>query len=200
MIYIEYIERDRFMPVEIFRFLGDQGSSWIEGAVDKMVLQLGRTMRLGPQPSYLAFWKIDGLERLDDWEEYFGSDAWPRNRKSTAMHRAIHIQRGGLYDAVVEGPAAGEGVHYVEYFAADSALSDDDMASHFQAREARYTGGRLNFVVRRIGLLGPDPADLAVWTFASYAAMERIVRERHESPAVRMVTAGIYRKLGDEIL
>ena len=200
MFYIEYIERDRFMPVDIFRFLGDQGSSWVEGAVDAMVLQLGRTMRLGPQPSYLAFWKIQGLHRLDDWEAYFSSDAWPRNRRSTAMHQAIHIQRGGLYDVVIEGPAAADGVHYVEYFEANAALSNDDVASHFQAREARHPGGRLNYVVRRIGLLGPDPADLAVWTFASYAEMERIVRERHESPAVRVVTTGVYRKLGDEIL
>ena len=200
MFYIEYIERDRFMPVDIFRFLGDQGSSWVEGAVDAMVLQLGRTMRLGPQPSYLAFWKIQGLHRLDDWEAYFSSDAWPRNRRSTAMHQAIHIQRGGLYDVVIEGPAAGNGVHYVEYFEANAAPSNDDVAAHFQAREARHPGGRLNYVVRRIGLLGPDPADLAVWTFASYAEMERIVRERHESPAVRVVTTGVYRKLGDEIL
>ena len=200
MFYIEYIERDRFMPVDIFRFLGDQGSSWVEGAVDAMVLQLGRTMRLGPQPSYLAFWKIQGLHRLDDWEAYFSSDAWPRNRRSTAMHQAIHIQRGGLYDVVIEGPAAADGVHYVEYFEANAALSNDDVASHFQAREARHPAGRLNYVVRRIGLLGPDPADLAVWTFASYAEMERIVRERHESPAVRVVTTGVYRKLGDEIL
>jgi hypothetical protein len=44
-IYAEFIDRDRSMPIKIFRRLGDQGSDWTEGAEDRVVLQLGRTLR-----------------------------------------------------------------------------------------------------------------------------------------------------------
>ena len=52
MIYLEFIERDRATPIEIFRQPGNQASAWAEGAQDRMILQLGRTLRLGPAPSY----------------------------------------------------------------------------------------------------------------------------------------------------
>ena len=52
MIYLEFVERDRSIPIEIFRQLGNQASAWAEGARDRMILQLGRTLRLGPAPSY----------------------------------------------------------------------------------------------------------------------------------------------------
>ena len=41
MIYVEFIERDRWVPIEVFRHLGNQKTSWAEGAVERMVLQLG---------------------------------------------------------------------------------------------------------------------------------------------------------------
>jgi hypothetical protein len=63
MIYVEYIERDRFLPLEIFRQLGDQ-SAWVDPD-DTLVGSFGRTMRLGPMPSYLAFWKCKGMKRMD---------------------------------------------------------------------------------------------------------------------------------------
>ena len=65
MIYVEYIERDRFLPLEIFRQLGDQ-SAWVDPD-DTLVGSFGRTMRLGPMPSYLAFWKCKGMKRMDEW-------------------------------------------------------------------------------------------------------------------------------------
>src|SRR5689334_2525060 len=98
MIYLEYIDRDRFVPIEVFRFLADQGASWAEGHIDQMVLQLGRTMRVGPTPSWLAFWRIPTADRLDAWEAYFSSDASRTDRRGNAVHRSIHIQRAGLYD------------------------------------------------------------------------------------------------------
>lgn len=199
-MYVEFIERNRFMPIEIFRFLGDQASSWVEGARDRMVLQLGRTLRLGPHPSYLAFWKIDGLERLDDWEDYFTADTYPLNRRSNAMHRAIHIQRGGLYDEVAEVLPVGEGVHYIEYFDAHPAVENAAVAKVFQDRAHRHAKGTLNLVLRRIGLLGPDPAHLAVWTFPSHAALDDVLRDQPEGGPACMVTAGVYRRLGNEVL
>jgi hypothetical protein len=61
VIYAEFIDGDRSMPIEIFRRLGNQGSGWAEGAEDRMVLQLGRTLRLRPVPNYLRLWDILSL-------------------------------------------------------------------------------------------------------------------------------------------
>lgn len=199
MIYLEYIERDRHITVEAFRYMGDQRQSWVDPQSDRMILQLGRTLRFGPMPSYLAFWKISGLERLDAWEAYFGSKDWYDNGRSQAMHRTIHIQRAGLYDELVEREEIGEGVHVVEFFDAGADYDDRFLAEAF-GRRAEHHGGTLELVLRRVGVWGPDPAHLAVWTFPSYAAMGGLLRDGSIGDGVRVVTGGIYRRLGEEIL
>ena len=102
MIYVEYIERDRFMPLEIFRQLGDQ-SSWT-AAEDALVGSFGRTMRLGPMPSYLAFWQCKGMARMDEWEAHFNSPEAQFDHAEKATHRAIHLQHGGCYDELRDRP------------------------------------------------------------------------------------------------
>jgi len=197
--YVEFIDRDRTMPVDIFRVLGDQATSWAEGAVDRMVLQLGRTMRIGPHPSYLALWRIPDIGRLDAWEEYFSSDVYLKgNPRSHAMHRAINIARAGLYDAPVEDGTEREGLHYVEYF--DSAAPAEKLVAWFRERARAGNAGRLAYVLRRIGFMGPDPGHLAVWTFPSYEALEPFARVRPAEDTARLVHAGVYRWLGQEIL
>ena len=200
MIYLEYIERDRHVPIEAFRHMGDQSQSWVEPDADRMILQLGRTLRFGPMPSYLAFWKIAGLERLDAWEDYFGSPAWHDNARSQAMHRTIHIQRAGLYDELFEREAFDEGVHVVEYVDGGEDVSDAALGDGFARRAERFRDGRLELVLRRIGVWGPDPAHLAVWTFPSYAAMDGLLREPVIAPGLRVAAGGIYRRFGEEIL
>ncbi len=200
MIYVEYIERDRHMPVEIFRQLGDQSQSWVEPDADRMILQLGRTLRFGPDPTYLAFWRIAGLERLDDWETYFSSPDWHDNARSQAMHRAIHIQRAGLHDELIDPVEAGDGVHAVEFVDAPHSTTDTALQDHYAARAAHHTNGILNLLLRRVGVVGPDPAHLAVWTFPSYVAMDEFLRRDADGPAINVVSFGIYRRLGDEIL
>lgn len=199
MYYVEFIERDRFMPVEIFRTLADQASSWVDPAADRMVLQLGRTMRLGPRPAYLALWRIAGLERLDAWEAYFSTDAYRTgNPRSHAMHRAIEIARAGLYDAPIDSGTSREGLHVVEFL--EGSAPTDAVAAWYGDRARAWPGGRLGYVLTRVGLLGPDPTHLAVWTFADYAAAEAFVRADPGAGPLRVVGAGVYRWLGDEVL
>jgi len=200
MIYVEYIERDRHVPVELFRHMGDQSQSWVEADADRMILQLGRTLRFGPDPTYLAFWRVAGLERLDDWESYFSSAAWHDNRRSQAMHRAIHIQRAGLYDELAEPVEPGEGIHAVEFIAAPHSTPDAALRDHYAERAERHGDGVLNLLLRRIGVLGPEPGHLAVWTFPSYVAMDAFLREDAGGPGIDVASIGIYRRLGDEIL
>ena len=156
MIYLEYIERDRHVPIEVFRYMGDQTSSWVDANADRMILQLGRTLRLGPQPSYLAFWKIAGLHRLDDWEHYFGGKEWYDNSRSQAMHRSIHIQRAGLYREVREAAQATHGLHIVEFFDAESR-HDEAIAKSFDQRAAPFPGCPPTHVAAPCRRLRPRP-------------------------------------------
>ena len=174
-IYAEYIERDRFMPLEIFRHLGDQ-LAWTDPE-NSLVGSFGRTMRLGRLPAYMAFWKCKGMKRLDEWEAHFNSPAAAHDHAEHATHRAIHLQYAGCYDEVIEGPAVDRnGLHCIEYFGAAAKIADAALAAHFQARAARHPAATLNFVLRRIGQLGPDPGHLSVWSFASYEALEPFAR------------------------
>jgi hypothetical protein len=184
MMYVEFIERDRSMPVEIFRQLGKQGSDWMEGSADRLVLQLGRTLRLGPVPSYLAFWDIPDIGRLDSWEEYFNSPEAFLNRRSQAMHRAIHIQRAGLYDTLFGAAPGSHPLYYLEYYGA--------VPPGFSVS----TEGLVYFL-RRVGCLGPDAQGIAVWGCESYGDVEALARRQGGAPPM---DAGVYKDFGTETL
>lgn len=198
MIYVEFIKRDRHMPIEIFRALGDQ-ASWTDPD-DALVLNVGRTLRLGPHPAYMAFWKCKGMARLDEWEAHFRSDAGLSDAYEMATHRAIHLIDAGCFDEIVEGPRADGGLQYVEFLDAPSATSNEAMADHFSQRARRHAPAVLNHVVRRIGLLGGPLGDMAVWTVADYAALEPLAREAHPGGPFKPRRAGVYRAFGREIL
>jgi len=198
MIYLEFIERDRWVPIEVFRHMGNQQSAWSEGSVDRMILQLGRTMRLGPRPSYLCFWDIPDIGRLDAWEDYFHSPAATRNPRSLAMHRSINIDRAGLYDVLVHKDPIDAPLYVVEY-CEPAGKGDDALRAGFVERARQHslaTGLRL---LRRLGGLGPDPAVVAVWGVPSYVAAEPLLR-RPWPAAARLVDVGVYRPFAEEIL
>jgi hypothetical protein len=198
MIYVEFIERDRFMPVEIFRLLADQ-SAWTDPA-DALVGSFGRTMRIGPMPSYLAFWKCKGMARMDEWEDHFRSPEAQFDVAERATHRAIHLQYGGCYDELVGNAAIGrDGLFCIEYFPTPSRVPSTDLTRHFQSRAAALRG-RLDFLLRRIGRLGPEPGGIAVWTFPDYSALEAFERARDDDDPFRATEVGLYRWFGKEIL
>jgi hypothetical protein len=199
MIYIEFIERDPWVPIEVFRHIGNQHVSWSEdsGMVDHMLLQLGRTMRLGPRPSYLCLWDIPDIGRLDAWEKYFHSPAAGRNYRSQALHRTINFDRAGLYDVLDKGPSIDAPVYVVEY--CDPRQADDvEIRSAFADRVARHPEVHLIRLLRRLGQLGPDPALLSIWGAASYAAAEPLLRDT-SLQGLRGGDLGIYRAFGEEI-
>jgi hypothetical protein len=198
VIYLEFIERDRWVPIEVFRHNGNQQSAWSEGSVDRMLLQLGRTMRLGPRPSYLCLWDLPDIGRLDAWEDYFHSPAAARNPRSLAMHRSINIDRAGLYDVLDQGPSVEAPLYIVEY--CEPLRSEDDAIRRiFAERAKRHPEATPIRLLRRLGALGPDPAVLAIWGIASYAAAEPILRDRFPD-GLKLTDLGIYRDFGQEIL
>jgi hypothetical protein len=199
MIYAEYFEWDRQLPFELFRHLGDQ-AAWT-AAEDKLVGSFGRTMRFGPRPGYLAFWQCKGMKRLDEWEAHFNAPTFQHDWHERATHKAINLSRGGCYDELIEGPPADRnGLFAIEFFAAGAAVGDKAIADHFRARAARRRDATLNFVLRRIGRLGPDPGHLAVWGFADYVALEPFARDCPDDDPFRPAEVGVYRWFGREIL
>ena len=203
MIYLEFIERDRFVPVELFRYMGNQDAIWVQKETDRLILQLGRTFRFGPMPSYLAFWQIATMDRIDVWQEYFTSDAAFRNYRSVAMHRAVHVQRAGLYDELVvelaDSRARDESLSwYIEYFDAAASESDATIRDVFNKRAAEYRNVKLELLLRRVGVLGPEPAHLAVWSSAKFEQFEGIIRSAPQASGAQIKLAGLYRHLGNE--
>jgi hypothetical protein len=194
MMYVEFIERDRHMPIEVFRHLGNQSSAWAEEAGDQLLLQLGRTLRFGPHPSYLAFWQVPNLRRLDDWEAYFHSSSATSNTRSQAMHRAIHIQRAGLYEILHQADDLQAPLYAMEY------LEPRDFTDQLQAQNTRSFGdARSLLLLERRGKLGPAPSLLHLWGAPSYEALEPMLQDRDHG-GCHLVDFGVYRVFGLEIL
>ena len=198
MIYAEYIEHDRSLPMPLFELLARQ-NSWVSD-IDIKVANLGRAERLAPEPSVICLWRHPGMARMDEWEASFRTDEARRDSAFQATRLAIHFTRAGLYDEIVSGPPLGKGLHYVEFFSAGEGHTDDALRQNFTNRAKQYPQGKLDFVLRRIGLLGPDPGGLAIWTFADYVAAEPIIRERHGANPLRPLQAGIYWNFEDSLI
>ncbi|MFO0991235.1 MAG: hypothetical protein U1E67_04800 [Hyphomicrobiales bacterium] len=188
MFYVEFIHWDRSVPIEIFRFLGQQSSGWKENSPDRIVLQLGRTLRFGPQPGYLAIWEIPNIGRLDEWETYFHSADSMINRRSQAMHRAITIERAGLFNALIIGDLKSYPLYYLEFY-----------KPFAPSRAADFPRNALVYLLNRVGFLGPDFEAIAIWGCHTYADVEALTCRR--SPGVPdAADAGVYRKFGEEVI
>lgn len=200
MIYAEFIERDRWLPLEIFRHLGDQ-SVWTAPG-DALVGNFARTMRLGPLPPYIAFWRCHGMGRMDEWEAHFRSPEALSDRGELATHRAIHLKHGGCYDEIAgEGVADRDALFLIEHLRLASEAPAEGIAAAWRARAAAAAGGaRLCFLLRRIGRLAPDPGGLAVWAVADYVALEAFERAAAAAPPPEVETVGVYRWFGREVL
>src|SRR5262245_17078081 len=68
---------------------------------DRLILGIGRTWRLGPEPEYLTVWHTPeaGLERLDEWDDVFRSGRADDLEKP--FSEVARIERAGCYDALL---------------------------------------------------------------------------------------------------
>lgn len=194
MIFVEYITRDRTIPIELFHRHAKQ--EWIAGD-DKVVANLARMNKLGPDPHYMCWWQINSLRRVDDWHAFYTSDAGRLHLARSADAKVLHFQRHGLFDVVAGSGPVEPGLHIVEFFEADH-LTADDVRNELEKRSAAAHPGRLDYVLKRLGLLAPDPGGLALWTFGSLAEAEPFLRAPRGSSTLRIMAQGVYRPLGDE--
>ena len=70
LVYIEYISRRPNISLEHFHAIAQLGQDGWAGqyGADRLLLHMGRTWRIGPEPEYVAVWLTpdSGMDRLDD--------------------------------------------------------------------------------------------------------------------------------------
>lgn len=203
LVYIEYISRRAGISIEAFHFAAGRGQTgWsAEYGEDRLVLNLGRTFRTGPEPEYLAVWYTPeaGLDRIGEWDRIF--KAGEAAKFEEPFRLAARIDTAGCYEPLLE-PVPGErGPYYGEYFDFSPGATREEVRAFFEERRGRHGELELNLVVDRIGKLGPDPRGFAVWRAPTFGALEEIAREldREDGP-IRLVQAALYENLGQETL
>jgi len=200
VIYVEFISRRPGVALEEFHASVNQAQAgWdAEHGQDRLLANVGRTWRLGPEPEYLAVWHTpdQGLDRIDDWDRIFRAGAAERHEQ--LFRRVARIDAAGCYDALLEPVGARGGTYYLELFRPRG--SADAIARSYEQR-ARGRPLVLNLLAARIGRLGPEPGGMALWTIPSFAALDELARELDGArEPVELVAAGTYADTGREIL
>lgn len=200
LVYLEFVTRRPGVELETFHAAVTGGQEGWSGdhADDIAVLNVGRTWRIGPEPEYLTAWYSphSGLDRLDAWEESFGSgiaDAY-----ENPFQEAARIELAGCYRPLLEPTVGTRGRYYAEWFAPLADL--DEVTAWYQDRRSRHADAELALLVDRIGALGPHPSGLAVWGVPSWGAVEALVADTDGASAIDVVAASLYADLGKEQL
>jgi hypothetical protein len=73
MYYIEFIEPKEGVDQRRFHDVVRRTTErWAaDHPEDKLLLNIGRTWRLGPRPSYMTIWEIAGFETMSRWTREF---------------------------------------------------------------------------------------------------------------------------------
>jgi hypothetical protein len=199
-VYIEYISRRPGVPLDAFHAIAGPGQSAWAAAYgdDELILNIGRTWRLGPEPEYLAVWHTPGkgVERLGEWAAIFA--AGEADHLEVPFSAVARIDVAGLYEPLLE-PVPGTGpLYYGEFF---DLASRDDARAFYEQRAREHPERVLVLAADRIGKLGPDPRGVAFWQLPDYDAIEPLAVELDgvETP-VTLVRAGLYADIGREIL
>ncbi|MGY8998078.1 MAG: hypothetical protein ACKVH7_16710, partial [Alphaproteobacteria bacterium] len=174
MIYLEFIDWDRSIPVDIFRHLSKQ-DQW-KSEQDRKVVNIGRHKGIGGHPTYLSGWQVRDLARLDEWEIHFKSAEAAGDVAEMATFQAMDFHYCGLYDELKLTDLPDENLHVVEYFDPARDMNDQEFKSALERRETDEEFGKLAVVLRRVGMLGPDPSAIAIWTFPDFSSIESFAR------------------------
>ena len=201
MIYVEYVSRRPGVALAEFHATVNEAQGGWDDAYgeDRLLLNVGRTWRLGPEPEYFAVWHAPahGLGRIDDWDRIFREGAMERHEQ--LFRRVARIDAAGCYDALREPVAGRGGTYYAELFR--PAGSAGEIARFYDERTRRWPALALNLLALRIGKLGPEPGGLAVWTIPAFGVLDEMARELDGvGEPVELVAAGTYTDTGQEIL
>jgi hypothetical protein len=198
LVYIEFIRRLPGVDLNAFRtVLKHVQSTWSkEHSDDRLVLAVGRTWRIGPEPEYVFAWYTpgSGLERIDGWERTFvAGDA-------AAIHEpfklAARIERAGCYEPLTDPSEGSRGRYLAHWFAPRPGATRADLREYFETIAAGADAD-LNLAVLRIGALAPDPPGLAVWGVGSWAHVAALSDPGSDSP-IDVVTSSLLADIGHE--
>lgn len=204
LVYIEYKRRLPGADLEYFHKIARRNyQGWAdENAEDILLLSLGRTWRVGPDPEYVIVYytPAKGLERLGEWQEIFHSGV--ADHLEAPSRIAGRIERAGCYVPLREPIRGKGGPYYAELFDLAPGASRDDVGRWYDERAAAHAGLTLHLVADRIGKLGPDPRGIAVWGLRGYDALEAVATELDTATdaPIRLVGAALYEDCGEEIL
>lgn len=203
LVYIEYISRRPGVSLDVFHEVAGRGQlQWEAGyGEDQLILTLGRTWRIGPEPEYLHIWynETAGLERIDDWERVFTSGAVASFEEPFRL--AARIDAAGCYEPLVEPVRGAGGPYLAEYFEVAPGATRDAVRALFRERQGRHPECTLNLLVDRIGLLGPEPRGLAIWSIPSFGALADFAHDLDGvSTPIQPVQGAVYAEFGKEIL
>lgn len=194
LMFVEYISRPHGIPIDLFHSHARQ--DW-PASEDIVVANLARMNKLGPKPHYMCWWRIRSLARVDDWQAYYTSEAGRAHLAESGAAKVLDFQQHGLFDIVHGSGVVGNGLHIAEFFSADDRTSAE-LADAFKARAASAAPGGLTYVLKRLGLLAPDPGGIALWTFPSLAAAEPFLRAPLPRDGMTISARGVYRPMGEE--
>lgn len=203
-VYVEYISRRQGIALDGFQQIAGNGQpGWAANYdVDKLILNVGRTWRLGPEPEYMAIWHTParGLERLGEWAEIFESHE--ADHLELAFNAVGRIDTAGFYDPLLEPVPGRDSLYFGEFFSPSPDATATDIAEFFRDRSSRWADLTLNIAALRVGFLGPEPPGLAFWQLPSYQAVEAIAREFETTGELPIVIhqTGLYADIGKEIL
>lgn len=201
MIYIEYCSRRPGISLDQFHDAWRNGQEGWGGSYqeDRLVWAGARTWRMGPEPEYVAVWHIagGGFDRLDAWDEIFKSgDA---DQFEDPFFAAARIDVAGCYNELVEPVQVKGKRYYVEYFTPRG--SDDEVRAAYGERESALESAQLLVLATRIGILGPDPGGIAVWSMDSFGQAGSMVEHSNQATgAVEFTDTGLYADVGQEVL
>lgn len=195
LIYVEYLRRDRAIPAPVFRHHAKQ--DW-QAEGDVMVGNLARTMKIGPEPHHICLWRIASIKRMDEWEDFFRTAEGRAYVIQSPVAAAVDFYQCGLFDIIIEPDIAPGELALVEFFAPGEATADQ-LARDFRQREANFAGARQTGLLTRLGLMGPEPGGIALWSFRNYTESEPFLRAQNAKYAARIEAAGFYRPLGEDI-
>lgn len=194
LMFVEYIARPHGVSLE--RFHKHAKQDW-PVAEDVVVANLARMNKLGPEPHYMCWWGIKSLARIDEWRNYYVSEDGRRHLANSRDAQVLDFQRHGIFDIVMGSGIVAGGLHIAEFFDAD-ALTSAQIQTLFQDRNASATPGRLDYVLKRLGMLAPEPGGIALWSFPTLAAAEPFLRAPIPTGELIVSARGVYRPMGEE--
>lgn len=202
-IYVEFVSRRPGISLEGFHAIaGPAHRNWAAAyPQDRLLLNIARTWRLGPEPEYLAVWEVPGpgLSRLGEWESMIAETE--AQHLEEVFSAVAKIDVAGVYEPFFDTATGTGSLYYAEFFDWVPGANLAAVAEFFAERRERHADLVLNMAADRFGMLGPDPRGIAVWQSPSYAPMEGIARELDQvSSPISLVRAGLYAEIGSEVV